>query len=246
MFSPLPLHHTYPYPHLNHLLTTQHVMHNNAMPPHAHGLQNHGFAGIGQLHSNVPAGFHSIHGMNGGSLADSKEGSGTSLALRIRRSSLLPRTRHIFIFLLHIFTAYSSLSSVSSSLSSPAISPRNVSPVNPTETSPNIGECSSWNISTRIAVDFDKSVISVSSSRFMQHAVRPSGTRPTSTRLREEVAGDGCATEPRPIRLRAEENLGREGDARETQLGRLSRSHFRLVWIRTQSVHPSHKHDRLE
>ena len=112
MFSPLPLHHTYPYPHLNHLLTTQHMMHNNAMPPHAHGLQNHGFAGIGQLHSSMPAGFHSIHGMNGGSL-DSKEGS-----------------------------AYSSLSSVSSSLSSPAISPRNVSPVNPTETSPNIDLCS--------------------------------------------------------------------------------------------------------
>ncbi|XP_076626288.1 protein bicaudal C isoform X4 [Colletes latitarsis] len=111
MFSPLPLHHTYPYPHLNHLLTTQHVMHNNAMSHHPHGMQNHAYAGIGQLHSNVPsaASFHSIHGLNGGSLADSKESS-----------------------------AYSSLSSVSSSLSSPAISPRNVSPVNPTETSPNL------------------------------------------------------------------------------------------------------------
>ncbi|XP_076755983.1 protein bicaudal C isoform X3 [Xylocopa sonorina] len=109
MFSPLPLHHSYPYPHLNHLLTTQHVMHNNAIPPHSHGLQNHGFTGIGQLHPNLPTGFHSIHGLNGNSLTDSKEGS-----------------------------AYSSLSSVSSSLSSPAISPRNISPVNPTETSTNL------------------------------------------------------------------------------------------------------------
>ncbi|CAK9812949.1 Protein bicaudal C homolog 1-B [Anthophora quadrimaculata] len=113
MFSPLPLHHSYPYPHLNHLLTTQHMIHNNnAMPPHSHGLQNHAFTttGIGQLHSNMPAaGFHSIHGLNGSLLTDSKEGS-----------------------------AYSSLSSVSSSLSSPAISPRNISPVNPTEASPNL------------------------------------------------------------------------------------------------------------
>ncbi|CAL7948010.1 unnamed protein product [Xylocopa violacea] len=113
MFSPLPLHHSYPYPHLNHLLTTQHAMHNNAIPPphhhHSHGLQNHAFTGIGQLHPNLPTGFHSIHGLNGNSLTDSKEGS-----------------------------AYSSLSSVSSSLSSPAISPRNISPVNPTETSPNL------------------------------------------------------------------------------------------------------------
>ncbi|XP_017789391.1 PREDICTED: protein bicaudal C homolog 1-B isoform X1 [Habropoda laboriosa] len=110
MFSPLPpLHHPYPYPHLNHLLTTQHVMHNNnGMPHHSHGLHNHAFTG--QLHSDVhAAGFHSIHGLNGSSLADSKEGS-----------------------------AYSSLSSVSSSLSSPAISPRNISPVNPTEASPNL------------------------------------------------------------------------------------------------------------
>ncbi|XP_078045198.1 protein bicaudal C isoform X3 [Augochlora pura] len=111
MFSPLPLHHTYPYPHLNHLLTTQHVMHNNpAMPPHTHGLQNHAFPGIGQLHANMSAaGLHGIHGLNGSPLAERKEGS-----------------------------AYSSLSSVTSSLSSPAISPRNVSPVNPAETSPNL------------------------------------------------------------------------------------------------------------
>nr|XP_033321637.1 protein bicaudal C homolog 1 isoform X3 [Megalopta genalis] len=111
MFSPLQLHHTYPYPHLNHLLTTQHVMHNNpAMPPHTHGLQNHAYPGIGPLHANMSAaGLHGIHGLNGSPLAERKEGS-----------------------------AYSSLSSVSSSLSSPAISPRNVSPVNPAETSPNL------------------------------------------------------------------------------------------------------------
>ncbi|XP_076232969.1 protein bicaudal C isoform X2 [Calliopsis andreniformis] len=109
MFSPLPLHQPYPYPHLNHLLTTHH-----AMSPHAHGLQSHGCTGaIGQLYSNPATGVHSIHGLNTGSLADSKEGS-----------------------------AYSSLSSVSSSLSSPAISPRNVSPVNPTETSPTMDLCS--------------------------------------------------------------------------------------------------------
>lgn len=112
MFSPLPLHHAYPYPHLNHLLTTQHVMHNNStMPPHTHGLQNHAYSGIGQLHANMTAGgLHGVHGLNGNSLADRKESS-----------------------------AYSSLSSVSSSLSSPAISPRNVSPVNPAETGPNLG-----------------------------------------------------------------------------------------------------------
>lgn len=114
MFSPLPLHHAYPYPHLNHLLTTQHMMHNNStMPPHTHGLQNHAFSGVGQLHANMSAaGLHGMHGLNGSSLADRKENS-----------------------------AYSSMSSVStncSSLSSPAISPRNVSPVNPAETSPNL------------------------------------------------------------------------------------------------------------
>ncbi|XP_076386979.1 protein bicaudal C isoform X2 [Megachile rotundata] len=113
MFSSIPLHHAYPYPHLNHLLTTQHVLYNNAMPTHSHGSTNHGFTGMGQLRSNSSAGFHGIHGPNGSSLPDSKEGS-----------------------------TYSSLSSVSSSLSSPAISPRNVSPVNPVETSPNLDLCS--------------------------------------------------------------------------------------------------------
>ncbi|XP_054008177.1 protein bicaudal C isoform X1 [Hylaeus anthracinus] len=134
MFSPLQLHHTYPYPHLNHLLTTQHVMHNKAMPSHAHGLQNHAFPGIGQLHSNVPrvAGFHSIHGLNG-NLPDSKECS-----------------------------AYSSLSSVSSSLSSPAVSPRNVSPVNPTETSPNLdlsGVLSDLSVTDRRAPGCEKKTL---------------------------------------------------------------------------------------
>lgn len=132
MFSPLPLHHSYPYPHLNHLLTTQHVMHNNpAMPPHTHGLQNHAFSGIGQLHANMSAtGLHGIHGLNGSPLADRKEGS-----------------------------AYSSLSSVSSSLSSPAISPRNVSPVNPAETSPNLdlaGMLSELSVSDRRAPGCEK------------------------------------------------------------------------------------------
>lgn len=51
-------------------------MHNNAMPPHSHGLQNHAFTGIGQLHSNGPVGFHNTHGLNGNSLVESKEGSG--------------------------------------------------------------------------------------------------------------------------------------------------------------------------
>ncbi|XP_031849629.1 protein bicaudal C isoform X2 [Nomia melanderi] len=110
MFSPLQLHHhSYPYAHLNHLLTTQHVMHNNTIPPHSQGLQNHGFNGVGQLHANLSTGFHGFHGLNSSSLSDRKERS-----------------------------AYSSLSSVSSTLSSPAISPRNVSPVNPSETSSNL------------------------------------------------------------------------------------------------------------
>lgn len=56
-------------------------MHNNAIPPHTHAQQNHGFSGIAQLHSNVPPGFHSIHGLNGNSLTDSKEGSGKFYSL---------------------------------------------------------------------------------------------------------------------------------------------------------------------
>lgn len=77
MFSPLQLHHhTYPYAHLNHLLTTQHVMQNNTIPPHSQGLQNHGFNGIGQLHSNLSTGYHGFHGLSNNS-SDRKERSGT-------------------------------------------------------------------------------------------------------------------------------------------------------------------------
>ncbi|XP_014602904.1 PREDICTED: protein bicaudal C isoform X1 [Polistes canadensis] len=109
MFSSLPIHHPYSYGHLNHLLTTQHMMHSNLMA-HTHGLSNHILNDIGQIHPTLSTGLHTggIHGMTN-SLSDSKEGS-----------------------------AYSSLSSVSSSLSSPAISPRNLSPVNPTGTNPNL------------------------------------------------------------------------------------------------------------
>ncbi|XP_050462140.1 protein bicaudal C isoform X2 [Cataglyphis hispanica] len=107
----------YSYPHLN-LLSTQHMLHNNIMgTSHTHhGLSNHMISsGIGTYHSNgISNNFPNIHGFNA-NLMDSKEGS----------------------------SAYSSLSSVSSSLSSPAISPRNVSPVNPTDTSPNLSDLSS-------------------------------------------------------------------------------------------------------
>ncbi|XP_067215196.1 protein bicaudal C isoform X2 [Linepithema humile] len=109
----------YPYPHLNHLLTTQHMLHNNVMgSSHGpHGLSNHVMPpGLGPFHSNgVSTSFSGIHGLSANSLTDSKEGS----------------------------SAYSSLSSVSSSLSSPAISPRNISPVNPTDTSSNLTDLSS-------------------------------------------------------------------------------------------------------
>ncbi|XP_011159927.1 protein bicaudal C homolog 1-B isoform X3 [Solenopsis invicta] len=108
----------YPYSHLNALLTTQHMMHNNIMGtshgPHA--LSNHVMPpGIGAFHSNVPTNFSGIHGLNANSLIDSKDGN----------------------------SAYSSLSSVSSSLSSPAISPRNISPVNPADSNTNLPDLSS-------------------------------------------------------------------------------------------------------
>ncbi|XP_036142440.1 protein bicaudal C homolog 1-B isoform X2 [Monomorium pharaonis] len=109
----------YPYSHLNHLLTTQHMLHNNMMgashgPP---GLSNHVMPpGIGAFHpNNVPTNFSGIHGLNANSLMDNKDGN----------------------------SAYSSLSSVSSSLSSPAISPRNISPVNPTDANTNLPDLSS-------------------------------------------------------------------------------------------------------
>ncbi|KAL6439545.1 hypothetical protein ACFW04_003979 [Cataglyphis niger] len=106
----------YPYPHLN-LLSTQHMLHNNIMgTSHSHhGLSNHMISsGIGNYSNGISNNFPNIHGFNA-NLMDNKEGS----------------------------SAYSSLSSVSSSLSSPAISPRNVSPVNPTDTSPNLSDLSS-------------------------------------------------------------------------------------------------------
>ncbi|KAL0133462.1 hypothetical protein PUN28_000894 [Cardiocondyla obscurior] len=109
----------YPYSHLNHMLTTQHMLHNNLMgTTHgSHGLPNHVIPpGIGTFHhNNVSSNFSGIHGLNANSLIDSKDGS----------------------------SAYSSLSSVSSSLSSPAISPRNISPVNPTDTNANLTDLSS-------------------------------------------------------------------------------------------------------
>lgn len=80
----------------------------------------------------------------------------------------------------------------------------------------------------------------------MQHVVRPHGNRSTSSRLREEITGDGCAAEPRSFRLRAEENVSRESDADEAELQRLPGSHFRLVRLRAQSNYSAHKHDRFE
>lgn len=109
----------YPYSHLNHLLTTQHMLHNNMMgTSHGpHGLSNHVLPpGIGAFHhNNVPTNFSGLHGLNANSMMDTKDGS----------------------------SAYSSLSSVSSSLSSPAISPRNISPVNPTDANTNLADLSS-------------------------------------------------------------------------------------------------------
>jgi len=69
----------YPYSHLNHLLTTQHMLHNNIMgTSHGpHGLSNHVMPpGIGTFHhNNVPTNFSGIHGLNTNSLMDSKDGS---------------------------------------------------------------------------------------------------------------------------------------------------------------------------
>lgn len=68
----------YPYSHLNHLLTTQHMLHNNIMgTSHGlHGLSNHVMPpGIGAFHNNVPANFSAIHGLNANSLMDNKDGS---------------------------------------------------------------------------------------------------------------------------------------------------------------------------
>ncbi|XP_015596865.1 protein bicaudal C isoform X1 [Cephus cinctus] len=105
MFSPLPVHHHGPfsYPHLNHMLSTQQMMHNNLMG-HPQGAWNQTLSGLGQSQTRPSSGYHSMNSLNSSSLTNNKDGSG-----------------------------YSSLSSVSSSLSSPAISPRNASPVNPSD-----------------------------------------------------------------------------------------------------------------
>ena len=76
----------YPYSHINHLLTTQHMLHNNIMgTSHGpHGLSNHvmppGPPGIGAFHhNNVPTNFSGIHGLNANSLMDSKDGGSGEL-----------------------------------------------------------------------------------------------------------------------------------------------------------------------
>lgn len=74
VFSPLGTHHPYPYTHLNHLLTTQHMLHNNMMP-HPHGMSNHVMPGLGPFHHNASTNFPGIHGLSTNSLTDSKEGS---------------------------------------------------------------------------------------------------------------------------------------------------------------------------
>ncbi|XP_012278295.1 protein bicaudal C homolog 1 isoform X2 [Orussus abietinus] len=105
MFSSVPIHHhaPYAYPHLNHLLTTQQMMQNNMMTQ-PHGLLHQGLS-VNQAPLSMSSGYQSTHSLNtSSSLGDNKDGS-----------------------------AYSSLSSVSSSLTSPAISPRNASPDNPSE-----------------------------------------------------------------------------------------------------------------
>lgn len=69
----------YPYSHLNHLLTTQHMLHNNLIgTSHGpHGLSNHVMPpGMGTFHhNNVPTNFSGIHGLSTNSLMDSKDGS---------------------------------------------------------------------------------------------------------------------------------------------------------------------------
>lgn len=82
--------------------------------------------------------------------------------------------------------------------------------------------------------------------RFIQHAIRSHGTRSSCTGLREEIAGNGCATESCSFRLRAEKAVGYESDTNEAGHQRLSRSYFRLVWLRSQSNHPSYKCDWFE
>ncbi|XP_066595085.1 protein bicaudal C homolog 1-like isoform X2 [Prorops nasuta] len=109
IFSPLSMHHSaYPsYSHLNQLLTTQQLMHNNLMSQNHSMSSNHSGNSLGQMNQNFTNSFPGIAGLK--NLPDSKDSS-----------------------------AYSSLNSVISSLSSPAISPRNISPVNSSDTSTNL------------------------------------------------------------------------------------------------------------
>ncbi|XP_046492810.1 protein bicaudal C isoform X1 [Neodiprion pinetum] len=125
MFSTLPSHHhhhhtSFPYPNFNHLLAQHHLMHSGAnnLGPHHHNMtsaansMNHGIHNLGNSMGNglgTSMNSSGYHTLNNSSLVDHKDGS-----------------------------ACSSLSSLASSLSSPAISPRNASPVNPPETSTNI------------------------------------------------------------------------------------------------------------
>ncbi|XP_011506262.1 PREDICTED: protein bicaudal C [Ceratosolen solmsi marchali] len=116
LFSPISLHPnhltpTYAYPpHLSHLLTMQQHQ-RQQQQQHQHTLHNTGKGLMGldaQLHSsanNMNSALNGVflNGMRNGLFSDSKDSS-----------------------------AFSSISSVSSSLSSPALSPRNVSPIDPT------------------------------------------------------------------------------------------------------------------
>lgn len=78
MMSSLPLHHHhhhsgYSYPQLNHLLTTQHLMHNSLL---AHGLGGNAIPGIGQIHPSANSAFQALNNLYSSSLGDSKDSSG--------------------------------------------------------------------------------------------------------------------------------------------------------------------------
>ena len=78
MFSPLPVHHHNPYvvSHLNHLLTTQHMMAGNMMP-HPHGISGQNIPAMNQVHPNMPGVFPNMNNisLNANSLSDNKGGS---------------------------------------------------------------------------------------------------------------------------------------------------------------------------
>ena len=104
-FSPLPISHPFPYQHLNHLLSS-HLMHGNSGMAHPHGLTGQNLLGISQMQQHLQSmrGSNNVNSVSSSTNTDHREGSAFSL------------------------------SSASSSLSSPTVSPRNVSPVNSTET----------------------------------------------------------------------------------------------------------------